>query len=113
MIDIHEDKKQAQKWIKADSQNASMNVSDLVSLAAHGFEVCEDYCGSRERLGQESCFCVRAHFATQEHYFLYLELRRLAKNLATFALAADLSTKTKTQKTGMNKPQARRTNYEI
>ena len=49
MIDIHEDKKQAEKWIKADSQNASMNVSDLVSLAAYGFEVCEDYCGSRER----------------------------------------------------------------
>ena len=113
MIDIHEDKKQADNWMKAVGQEATMDVNQLVSLAAHGFEVCEDYCGSRERLGQESCFCVRANFATQEHYFLYLELRRLAKNLASFALTADLSAKTKTPKTGRNKPQARRTNYEI
>ena len=101
MIDINEDKKLVRRWQEQDPAEAVMDTDDLMSLVIHGFEPCEDYCGSRELHGQENCFCVRANFPSQSHYFLYLELRRLAKNLTTFALLAE---KTKKTKKALKKP---------
>ena len=93
MIDINQDKKQLKHWIESDPTEAVMDVDELAKLAVHGFETCEDYCGSRELYGQENCFCVRANFPSSSHYFLYLELRRLAKKLTSFSLLAELTKK--------------------
>ena len=113
MIDIHEDKKQSESWQEANPENALMSIKQLLMLAINGLDVCDDYCGSRERLGQENCFCVRANFPTQNHYFLYLELRELAKKLAAFALTAELSKETHNTTKEAKTPTKRKTNYEI
>ena len=83
MIDIHEDKAQRDRWLCVDPESVSMMTDDLIQLAIHGLETCPDFCGSREVLGDAECFCVRARFPSVEHYFLYLELRKLAKKLAS------------------------------
>ena len=113
MIDIHEDKKQSEKWQEAKPERALMSIKQLLLVAINGLDVCDDYCGSRERLGQENCFCVRANFPTQDHYFLYLELRALAKKLAAFALTAELTKKNHNTKKETNSSLKRKTNYEI
>lgn len=94
MIDIHEDRKQAEKWKEKNPEEAVMTSTQLATLAIRGIATCEDYCGSRERLGEDACFCIRAHLPSRDHYFLYLELRRLAKELASFALTAEIAKKT-------------------
>lgn len=91
MIDIKEDREQRDHWISTDPQSVAMKTDDLVQLAIHGLETCPDFCGSREMLGEGECFCVRARFPSAEHYFLYLELRNVAKKLAGIAFLSSLT----------------------
>ena len=89
MIDIHEDRRQLEMWLSADTEDAWQDLGELLYFAIHGIKSCDDFCGSRETFGEDQCFCIRARFSSNEHYFLYLELRKLAKKLASFALIAE------------------------
>lgn len=88
MIDINIDKKQSNAWLE-DNRNGAMSRQELVSLAITGIERCEDFCGSREVCGEDACFCVRAYFPTPAHYFLYQELRKIAKTITSASLIAE------------------------
>ena len=91
LIDIHEDKQQAETWMASEPEMTWQAIDELIDFAIHGIKTCEGFCGSREMLGEDACFCIRARFPSNEHYFLYLELRKLAKDLTTFALIAKTS----------------------
>lgn len=93
MIDINEDRKQLDAWLSRDTDTHEMLMTQLIRLAIDGFKRCDEYCGSRDYLGDDGCFCVRAHFATQDHYHLYLELRKLASTLKAFDAIAYLKHK--------------------
>ena len=80
MIDINQDKKQLKDWIELDPTEAVMDVDELAKLAVHGFEPCEDYCGSRELYGQENCFCVRANFLLRHITFFIWNFDGLLRN---------------------------------
>ena len=88
-IDRREDEEQATRWINLSHGEARQSWAELATYAVFGIDTCPDHCDSRDRLGEESCFCIRARFASSEHYFLYLELRKIAKELTAFALLSE------------------------
>ena len=88
LIDEREDKEQATRWLKAEADKTWQSLEELAHFAALGVSTCEDYCYSRETHGEDACFCIRARFASPDHYFLYLEMRKIAKKLTAFAFIA-------------------------
>ena len=74
MIDVREDKKQAEDWL--DNGNGEIDADTLNFIAINGFEDCgRNPCFSARACGSDACFCVRATFPSREHYQLYLALR--------------------------------------
>ena len=74
MIDVREDKKQAEDWL--DNGNGEMDADTLNFIAINGFENCgRKPCFSEKACGSDACFCVRATFPSRDHYQLYLTLR--------------------------------------
>jgi hypothetical protein len=94
MLDIREDIREAEDWRERSPDDAEMDIDELINLAIYGFQECaeSEYCGSREYCGSESCLCIRANFATPEHYFLYLEMRRFAKRVMAALAVAEIAT---------------------
>ena len=88
LIDEREDEEQLRRWQSTNANEAWQSLEELAHFAALGVRTCEDYCYSRETHGEEGCFCTRARFASPDHYFLYLEMRKLAKKLTAFAFIA-------------------------
>ena len=76
MIDVREDKKQAEDWL--DNGNGEMDADTLNFIAINGFENCgRKPCFSAKACGSDACFCIRATFPSREHYQLYLAQHRL------------------------------------
>ena len=98
MIDSREDRKDFAEWIDRDPALYYIETDYLMKLAVVGLETCEDYCSSREELGDDGCFCVRARFSHQNHYHLYLSLRLLAKKLASLAAIEHTAQPKKTER---------------
>ena len=88
MIDEREDEEQTKRWVNAEADKTSQSLEELAHFAALGISTCEGYCHSRETYGEDACFCIRARFASPDHYFLFLEMRKIAKELTAFALIA-------------------------
>ena len=91
VIDIQEDKRQAEIWERSDSEE-SVSLAEIVQAATNGISYCEDYCASREYTGEHRCFCIRARFPTPAHYEMFLHTRHAYQQyLAAGMLAVAVS----------------------
>jgi hypothetical protein len=89
MIDIHDDKKQAEEWV--ENTEGEMSQEQLVYLAINGHKECEHYCGSREYCELGACYCIRANFPTPKLYELYQQLRKTYVEMESLAVISGLS----------------------
>ena len=89
MIDIHDDKKQAEEWL--ENTEGEMSQEQLVYLAINGHKECEHYCGSRELCELGACYCIRATFPTPKLYELYQQLRKTYIEMESLAVISGLS----------------------
>ena len=84
---MHEDLKQAEDWEQV-TNDIPMDLRHIASLAALGFEHCEDFCSSRHVCGEHRCVCIRDAFPTPAHYELYLLMRSQYKQLIAYSVAS-------------------------
>ena len=94
MIDIQEDRRQAEEW-ENGLTDGSLSIDQIAYLARMGVSTCDSYCGSREYVGENRCYCIRARFPSPAHFELYLLAReRYQKLISIGLLAAAVSQKT-------------------
>ncbi|MEE3030973.1 MAG: hypothetical protein VX331_07140 [Candidatus Thermoplasmatota archaeon] len=90
MIDLNEDKHAADLWDKGSTPHC-MTLHEITSLAINGFDTCEDFCGSREYVGEHRCRCIRETFDSPTQYELYLTLRNYMQSILDIAVLAEFS----------------------
>ena len=83
LIDVQIDLAEAKAW-ESEASDDGVDIRRIADLAALGFQTCEDFCSSRETVGEHRCRCIREAFPTPTHYELYLASRSKYKEL--FAL---------------------------
>jgi|MDSZ01.2.fsa_nt_gb hypothetical protein len=82
------EQEEERRWMDLGDEHPWQSLKELVGYAVYGIKTCEDSCESALINEEAACPCLRARFASMDHFFLYLELRQLAKELTAFGLLA-------------------------
>ena len=87
LIDKQIDLAEAEAW-ETGAKDEGIDIRRIADLAAVGFQTCEDFCSSRETVGEHRCRCIRETFPTPTHYELYLASRSKYKELFAIGICS-------------------------
>lgn len=74
IFDYEEEKQSAELWM-ADITEGTLSLEEIAVLAAKGITTCSSECVSRNIVGEDCCYCIRAIFPSNSHYQLFLKAR--------------------------------------